>query len=192
MDFGHYTDGSVDLAIDLINTFATVPRAAAHDPAHGDDHDHAVGDLGAFMRAHGLDDAGVTAAHDDDAVALADRLHAAATAQSAAEATSALNAVLRDAGAMPQISGHDGHDLHLHYHPIEAGPLERVAAIAAMGLATVLCTGGLRRLGQCDGIACRDVFVDSSRNNRRRFCGDGCANRVHVTAHRARRRDADG
>ncbi|MBW3603649.1 MAG: CGNR zinc finger domain-containing protein [Actinobacteria bacterium] len=66
-----------------------------------------------------------------------------------------------------------------------------MAATAAMGLATVLCTSGTSRFGHCDGTACRDVYVDTSRNNRRRFCSDGCANLAHVTAHRARQR-ADG
>ncbi|MEO3867710.1 CGNR zinc finger domain-containing protein [Nonomuraea sp. B12E4] len=37
------------------------------------------------------------------------------------------------------------------------------------------------------GGRCQVVYVDTSRNGRRRFCSPGCANRVNVAAHRARR-----
>ncbi|HLU95849.1 MAG TPA: CGNR zinc finger domain-containing protein, partial [Thermobifida alba] len=41
-------------------------------------------------------------------------------------------------------------------------------------------------LGCCARDGCRTVFVDTSRNGRRRFCSVTCANRVNVAAHRAR------
>lgn len=184
MDYEHYTDASVVLAVDLINDYGSAPRIAA---GRGDE---APGDLRAFLRAHLLDDNGVTDADTTAATELADRLHEVFTAEDAAQAVAVLNAELARTGPLPQISGHDDTDWHLHYHPTDTAPVERLAAIAAMGLATALVTGGLRRFGRCDGVACRDVYVDTSRNNRRRFCGDGCANLAHVTAHRARQRDA--
>lgn len=183
MDYDHYTDASVELAVDLINDYGTAPRTAA---GRGDE---PVDDLGAFLRAHGLDDTGVTASDTDAARRLADRLHAVFTTDDASEAVAVVNAELVRTGAIPQISGHDDADWHLHYHPTGAAPVDRLAAVTAMGLATALVTGGLRRFGRCDGIDCRDVYVDASRNNRRRFCGDGCANLAHVTAHRTRQRD---
>ncbi len=184
MYYDHYTDESVLLAVDLINDYGTAPRIAA---GHGDE---PPDDLRAFLRDHGLDDRGVTDADTVAATELADRLHEVFTAEDPSEAVAVINAELARAGVLPQISGHEDGEWHLHYHPAEASPVDRLSAIAAMGLATALCTGGLRRFGRCDGIECRDVYVDTSRNNRRRFCGDGCANLAHVTAHRARQRDA--
>ena len=186
MDFDHYTDGSAAIATDLVNTFGTVPlRAAGHC-------DEPLGDPAAFLRAHGLDDTGVT---PDDAPALrdlADRLHAVFDADDPATAVRIINDLLAANGAIPQITSHDAHDWHLHYVPRDGGSLAQLTVTAAMGLAAVLCTAGTGRFGHCDGIACRDVYIDTSRNNRRRFCTDGCANRAHVTAHRARQRTDQG
>jgi len=182
VDFRHYDDACVDLAIDLVNDYATAVRHAA------DDHVHPVPELGAFLRAHHMDASDVRDGDDKAAQRLADRLHAVFTLDDADQAVAIVNSVLVDADALPQISGHDGESWHLHYYPSDARPVDRLAVTAAMGLATVLCTGGVRRLGECSGDTCRDVYVDTSRNNRRRFCSDGCANRTHVAAHRARRR----
>ena len=186
MDYDHYTDACVELAVDLINDYGTAPRVAA---GRGDE---PVDDLDAFLRAHDLDDTGVTTADTDAARRLADRLHAVFTTGDASEAVAVVNAELARTGPVPQISGHDDADWHLHYRAPGATPVDRLAAVAAMGLATALVTGGLRRFGRCDGVDCRDVYVDVSRNNRRRFCDDGCANLAHVTAHRARQRDTGG
>lgn len=183
MNYDSYKDRPVEIATELINRFGTAPRAAA---GHGDE---PVEDPADFLRAYGLDPTGITAA---DARALADRLHDVFTVDTPAEAAAVLNGVLADAAAMPQISGHDGEDLHLHVDAAGSAPLDRLAATAAMGLAVALSSGGLRRFGRCDGIACRDVYVDASRNNRRRFCSDGCSNWAHVAAHRARQREAAG
>jgi CGNR zinc finger/Putative stress-induced transcription regulator len=182
VDFGHYDDPSVDLAIDLINDYATAVRHAA------DDHVHPLADLTEFLRAHDMDTSGVREGDEQAVQRLADRLHTVFTVADAAQAVEIVNSVLTDAGALPQISGHDDEDWHLHYYPAGARPVDRLAVTAAMGLATVLVTAGARRLGQCAGNDCIDVYVDTSRNNRRRFCSDGCANRSHVAAHRARRR----
>lgn len=182
MDYDSYSDQPVAIAVDLINDFATAPLVAA---GHGDD---PLGDPAAFLRDHGFDASGVTAADAGSFQRLADRLHAVFTAEDPAHAADLINAVLTDAGARPYVSGHDDRPWHLHYRATDAATLDQLAVTAAMGLATVLTTAGTGRLGHCDGIACRDVYVDTSRNNRRRFCSDGCANLAHVTAHRARQR----
>jgi predicted RNA-binding Zn ribbon-like protein len=185
VDFRHYDDGSVDVAIDLINAYA-----AAVEHVHTDGHVHMPPEpeLEVFLREHDMDASGV---RDDDIRAvrqLADRLHTAFVVDDPAEAVEVVNSVLVEAGALPQITDHDGTDWHMHYYPAGARPMDRLAITAAMGLAVVLCTAGIRRLGQCASNDCNDVYVDTSRNNRRRFCSDGCSNRTHVAAHRARRR----
>jgi predicted RNA-binding Zn ribbon-like protein len=178
----------VDLATDLINCYAT---AAQHEHVEGKP-PHPVPDLAEFLAAHEMDPSGVSDDHQQAVRHLADRLHEVFTASDPARAVAVVNGVLSDVGAMPQISGHDDEDWHLHYHPVDANPIDRLAATAAMGLATVLCTAGVRRFGHCACIDCNDVYVDTSHSNRRRFCSDGCANRTHVAAHRARHRSADG
>lgn len=188
MDFGHYDDPSVELAIDLINGYAT---AVQHEHADGRG-PHALPDLAEFLTAHEMDPSGVSDGDQQATQRLADRLHEVFTVSHPARAVAVVNEVLSDAGALPQISGHDDEDWHLHYYPAGADPVDRLAVTAAMGLATVLCTAGVRRLGHCAGTDCSDVYVDTSRNNRRRFCSEGCANRAHVAAHRARNRVPDG
>ncbi|HSK95545.1 MAG TPA: CGNR zinc finger domain-containing protein [Euzebyales bacterium] len=182
MDYGDYDDCSVRLAVELINVYGTPPRAA-------DGRDAApLPDLAAFLRSHDMDDSGIEPGAEEGAQRLADRLHAVFTA-SEADAVAVINAVLTESRALPQISGHDAQDWHMHYYAAGARPLDRLAVTAAMGLASVLCATGVQRLGRCSSHTCADVYVDTSRNNRRRFCSDGCANRSHVAAHRARRRE---
>lgn len=182
MDFDHYEDDSVAIALDLINHYGTAPRMAAGA------HDTPLPDLGGFLEEWQLSSAGVRTGDEAAAQQLADRLHAVFTTHDAGDAAATINAVLADRGAVPHLTEHDDAGWHLHYQPAGVGPIDRLAVIAAMGLATVVRTSGIRRLGRCDATACRDVYVDTSRNNRRRFCGETCANRSHVAAHRARQR----
>ena len=182
MNFDHYTDPCVDFAVDLINAFATEPlEASGAGPAPR-------AELSEVLEAHGLDARDIASIDAASVQRLADQLHEIFVAPRSEQAVAVVNDILRAARALPQISGHDDQDWHLHYYAAEATAFERIATTAAMALAAVICTSGTRRLGRCDGTACRDVFVDTSRNNRRRFCSDGCANAVHVAAHRARRR----
>lgn len=96
-----------------------------------------------------------------------------------------LNALLAETTSRPYISTHDGRAPHLHYAG-EAAPLdERVKAYTATGLAELFCAAP-DRIGSCARDECTRVFVDISRNGRRRFCSDRCANRVNVARHRAR------
>lgn len=96
-----------------------------------------------------------------------------------------LNALLAETTSRPYISTHDGRAPHLHY-AAESAPIdERVKAYTAAGLAELFCAAP-DRIGRCARPECRLVFVDTSRNGRRRFCSDRCANRVNVARHRAR------
>ncbi|MEJ3653557.1 CGNR zinc finger domain-containing protein [Actinomycetes bacterium KLBMP 9759] len=44
------------------------------------------------------------------------------------------------------------------------------------------------RIGACARDGCDTVFVDTSRNGRRRFCTVRCANRAHIADNRMRQR----
>ncbi|MFC8047117.1 CGNR zinc finger domain-containing protein [Nocardia sp. NPDC057353] len=96
-----------------------------------------------------------------------------------------LNALLAETTSRPYISTHDGRAPHLHYAAERAPIDERVKAYTAAGLAELFCAAP-ERIGGCARAGCDLVFVDTSRNGRRRFCSDRCANRVNVANHRAR------
>jgi predicted RNA-binding Zn ribbon-like protein len=103
------------------------------------------------------------------------------------EAVVLVNALLRDAGALPQLVKHDGWEYHIHATSPDAPLADRMATDAAMALADVIRSGELARLRFCAAEDCDDVLVDLSKNRSRRFCGLTCANRVNVAAYRSRR-----
>lgn len=96
-----------------------------------------------------------------------------------------LNELLAAAAAKPYISRHDDRAPHLHFADERADVVSRVSAYTAAGVAHVLCEEAAR-LGRCHRDDCHVVFVDTSRNGRRRFCSARCSNRVHVADHRKR------
>lgn len=99
-----------------------------------------------------------------------------------------VNEMLALGADRPFVSTHDQLAPHLHYVPVEAGLVVRMRARTAIGLAHLLTEGGGGRLGSCARAGCQAVFVDTSRNGRRRFCSMRCANQVRVSRHRARHR----
>jgi len=101
-----------------------------------------------------------------------------------------INALLRDVAATPQVATHDDHPWHLHYSAPGAPLADRIAAGAAMGLALLITEQGFERLGVCGADECLDVFVDTSRNRSKRYCGQTCSTKVNVAAHRARKKEA--
>jgi len=96
-----------------------------------------------------------------------------------------VNELLAEAACRPYITTHDGKPPHLHYSAADAGPVGRVRAYTAGGLAHLVCEDP-DRLGICGREGCETAYVDTSRNGRRRFCSTRCATRVHVAEHRAR------
>ena len=149
-----------------------------------------VADVAAFGRRYGL--GGRARAGDVPALrAYRARLDAIVTACEAADTTGAvriLNTLLAETGAIPQIVSHDGRGPHIHVSRATAPMADRIAAHLAMGLAELLVSGESGRLRSCASPACRDVFLDESRNRSRRYCDSRtCGNRLHVAAYRARK-----
>jgi predicted RNA-binding Zn ribbon-like protein len=100
----------------------------------------------------------------------------------------AVNAMLQEARALPQLVKHDQRDYHLHATSPEAPLVDRMAVEAAMALVDVVRQKELDRLRVCDADDCDDVLVDLSKNRSRRYCSATCSNRVNVAAFRARQR----
>ena len=100
-----------------------------------------------------------------------------------------VNALLREARALPQLVKHDEFpSYHLHATSPEQPLADRMAVEAAMAIVDVVRTGELDRLRVCAADDCEDVVVDLSKNRSRRFCDSGCGNRANVAAYRARQR----
>ncbi len=104
----------------------------------------------------------------------------------------AINALLAVAASRPFVSRHDGLAPHLHYAGVADDIVTRLRARTAAGLAHLLCEDGPDRFGCCRRAGCGAVFVDTSRNGRRRFCSLRCANRVRVAEHRVRTAEVTG
>ena len=178
MNFTHYTDEPVRLAVDLVNTL---------QPVTGIDQLTDLAALRAFLRTH--DEAGRPTARDLDGVRrLRADLRAVFAAGEPETAGECINHVLEEARATPRISVHSG-EPHLHFQPVGSGLADRIGVAAAMGLAVVLCNEA-GRLGVCASASCQEAFVDMSKNRRKRFCSEACAHRESVAAFRARRRPA--
>jgi predicted RNA-binding Zn ribbon-like protein len=174
VNFDHYTDREAALAAALVNGIDDPDDLRA---LLVENHVSAIGELTPAVMA--------------EIGSLRPRLRRIFEARDGAVAADEINTLLCEAGALPQITNHDGEEWHLHYTPIEAPLAVRLAAEAAMGLAIVMRDAGLERLKVCASETCEDVFIDTSRNRSRRFCDPStCGNRTNVAAHRARRRAA--
>jgi predicted RNA-binding Zn ribbon-like protein len=101
-----------------------------------------------------------------------------------------VNAMLREAGALPQLVAHDSWGYHLHATTDDAGLGDRLVAETAMAFLDLVRQEQLDRLGICAATGCDGVLVDLTRNRSRRFCSTRCGNRTHVAAYR-RREDED-
>ncbi|MFF3669181.1 CGNR zinc finger domain-containing protein [Microtetraspora malaysiensis] len=104
-----------------------------------------------------------------------------------ADAVERLNGLLVRHPVHPQISGHDDQPWHMHL--TEGGRVADTLAVGSvMGLATVVTSLGMDRLGICQAPLCRNAYLDTSSNRSRRYCSERCANRVNVANYRARKR----
>ena len=177
MVFAHDTEAALVAAAALVNT------------AGGDDELGDLAALDAFLDAHAWsgprrrDDAELAAVR-----ALRPRLRRLWELDEDGVAT-AVNEMLREAGALPQLVAHDGWGYHLHATAPDAPLPDRMLVEAAMAFLDLVRQGELDRRRTCEAGDCDDVHVDLSRNRARRFCSTTCANRVHVAAYRARHAD---
>jgi predicted RNA-binding Zn ribbon-like protein len=182
VDFSHYSDKPVELAVKLTNTLNVVT---------GDDAMQTPADAADFIRTELGDWAHL--AHDlteDDlrAVrALRSRLRTVWDADDTEAAAAAINEILRSVAARPRISMH-GEAPHLHFEPGSGDPVKDLGAVAAMGLSVALIDGGWERFGTCSSSSCDDVFIDTSKNRSRRHCSETCTTREGVAAYRARQK----
>jgi predicted RNA-binding Zn ribbon-like protein len=97
-----------------------------------------------------------------------------------------VNAMLREARALPFLMRHDGMDWHLHATEPDAPLAERIRAEVALALVDVIRSDETERLRACAADDCRGMLLDLSRNGSKRFCSVRCGNRMNMVAFRQR------
>lgn len=180
MDFSHYSDEPVKLAVDLVNTFNIVSQNESlqrpEDILSLVENSAATWDEGAFVPSQ---------TDLEEVKELRAKLRAVFDADDETVAAAVLNEVLTEVSAVPRISVH-GDGPHLHFETSGTTMARWLGAITAMGLTTALIEGGFDRFGTCDSKTCDDVYVDTSRNRSRRNCSEKCTTRENVAAYRSR------
>ena len=176
MTFTHDTQLALVAAAALVNTASDPDTLCTPD------------DLSRYLDEHGWYGSRAGDSSELEAVrALRSRLGELWSLEEA-ELVTALNAILAEADALPQLVDHDGLGWHVHAVPQDAPLATRMAVEAAMAFIDVVRAGELDRLKRCAAEDCDDVVVDLSCNHSRRFCESGCGNRENVRAYRNRKR----
>jgi len=102
------------------------------------------------------------------------------------DAVPEVNAMLRDAAAMPFLTRHDHFGWHLHATAADAPLAVRIRVEVALALVDVIRTTETGRMRICGAPDCEGLLVDLSRNGSKRFCSVRCGNRMNQLAHRER------
>lgn len=104
-----------------------------------------------------------------------------------ADAVIEVNAMFRDARALPFLIKHDHYDWHLHLTEPDAPLSERMRGEFAIAFADVIRSGATDRLRECAADDCEGLVLDLSRNGSKRFCSVRCGNRMNQLAFRERK-----
>jgi predicted RNA-binding Zn ribbon-like protein len=172
--FAHDTEAALSAAVELANS--------GLDP----DTLTTVAELDAFYERHSY-----TGSHPRDRAELdavralrADLRSLFTTGRD--QAVERVNAMLAEAGAVPQLVRH--HDLDWHVHAVDPdAPLAtRIVVETAMAMIDVIRTDEMSRFSVCADGDCQGVVLDLSRNRSKRFCSVACGNRNAVAAYRSR------
>lgn len=185
MVFIHDTRSALLATVDLVNT----------DPetsSEGSDGLHTVAQLDDFLSQHPYTGA---IRHDDVELAemrdIRDRLKQL-WAVDREGAVPLVNAMLRDAGAVPRLVIHDDYDWHVHATDDDAPLATRILVEAAMAFVDVIRADEYGRVRVCDAEDCESVYIDMSRNGSKRYCDTGnCGNRMNVIAYRKRQAERE-
>jgi predicted RNA-binding Zn ribbon-like protein len=107
------------------------------------------------------------------------------------DAAAAVNQLLLETGARPQLDRAPGEPWQVHFHGASDTYGVGWAAGCATALALAIGSDLAGRLGVCVAPRCDRVYVDASRNAVRRFCSAPCQSRVKAAAFRARQESDD-
>ena len=149
VDFSHYTDEPVDLAVALVNTDQNDSDLLGNP-------DQLLEFLDEYRDM--WENAAKPAKKSELEVIrkLRTALREVITAGDEAAASEKVNRILDAYGAIPRVSVHSGHP-HLHFEPMGASMCSWLGATTAMGLASVIVEHGVERFGVCSSGDCDDV-----------------------------------
>ena len=177
----------VTVAVQLVN--GLTPGHAGGVPVHTPVGRERAKAVAAALAGDGRRRPAMTAADADlltDAALDMRAVFEAAHAGDMDQAADRINTLLLSTGARPQLDRTSDSGWHLHFHGVDDTLANGWSAGCAAGLALALGSSLAGRLGVCAASACDRVFVDESRNGKRRFCSPQCLSRVKAAAHRAR------
>jgi predicted RNA-binding Zn ribbon-like protein len=172
---------SIGLAVGLVNTWDVL-----HDPPEVL---RDVERLRVLLRWFELDEA-ADRASERDLVSVREvrgRLRRAFVADAEDGAVGELNALAREAAAVPQLERANG-GWGFRYGAGKRSLASEIAGRASVALLGVIERGGWNRFGLCAAAPCCCVYVDRSRNQSRRYCCELCADRATQAAARRRRK----
>jgi hypothetical protein len=132
-------------------------------------------------------DHGIGLPAQEDLTQLLPLLRRAVAAVAGHEPLGPVNDLLAAYPSQVHLSDHDGVP-HLHYAREDQPAADWLGRTCAAGLGHIATAYPLAAIGKCAAAGCGNYFVDQSRNRTRRYCGNTCASRTTVAAHRARRR----
>ena len=172
---------SIALAVALVNTWDAI-----HDPQEQLDD---VDLLRLILREFRLHEEAERAGEADLAPIrrVRDRLRRAFEATDDEAAVRELNALAREARAIPRLARGNGH-WEFRYGEGERSLATELAGKTSVALLGVIEQEGWSRFGRCAASPCCCVFVDRSRNRSRRYCCHYCADRATQAAARRRRK----
>lgn len=179
MIVGNPKESAADLAVALVNTWDTYD-----DPP---EHLERVDDLRLFLCLVGREEAAEAATESDldDVKRVRDRLRRVFETDDVEDAAGVLNEVLAETAALPRLERRDG-AWTVRFGPGERSVAAHLGATAAAALIQIVEAHGLTRFGTCGAPPCNGAFVDRTKNRRKRYCCELCADREAQRRHRAR------
>lgn len=178
MDFSHYTDQPVDLAVALINTLQIEDDLISDSAQLEEFLDEFKGMWKGAAQPPKKEEL-------EPIRRLRESLRAVIASDDEVSASEQVNKILESYHAVPRVSLHSGTP-HFHFETTGASMCSWLGATTAMGLASVIVEHGIDRFGVCCSGDCDDVYVDTSRNRSRRHCSNTCSTREAVAAYRKR------
>ncbi len=104
------------------------------------------------------------------------------------DAISTLASEIEHARAQQQLVMHDG---RLTWNLRGTVALDAILWPVAISAFDLFSSETVRRIGECQGIACEWLFIDTSKNHSRRFCSPtGCGNATRIRRFRTRMQGA--
>jgi predicted RNA-binding Zn ribbon-like protein len=178
---GNPKESGADLAVALVNTWDT----------YDDPHEHLVDvdDLRRFLRLVGREEAAELAGERElsEVRRLRERLRVVFETTEVGEAARVLNEIAAEARALPRLEPGSG-AWGMRFGPDQHSVSDHLGATAAAALMEIVQAHGLTRFGTCSAPPCTGAFVDRTKNRRKRYCCELCADRAAQQHHRARLR----